>query len=274
MGAVAVVTAGMVDFDDVIDKLAVFAPRPAPSIDLGEFILFCSLQPVTLHVMDPTFWDARPRSISSPQRKALGIGRFSRAEESAFEFDYQDETAGQTVVEYFANLAARHGPTIIDDYRGHITQVSHRNLPEPRCYNVGAVITTANIRPDDLMRYTSMIPLPRKDAGSIWGTQQIGGGDTMITVEVASPQRLEWAGSAVAEWQAYLAPRQLGSVVFCDYWVFGMVTNRVIAQVAQSVKMQYPEATVVLYNFRSRRFIDTWSIPDWDQIIRNHEAGR
>jgi hypothetical protein len=221
MGMVAVVTDGVVDFDDVIDKLAVFAPRSAQSIDPGEFILFCSLQPVMLHVMDPIFWEARPRSVSNPQRKALGTGRFSRVEESAFEFNYRDETAGRTVVEYFANLAARHGPTIIDDYRGHITRVSYQNLPEPRCYNVGAIVTTVNIRPDDLMRYTSMIPLPRKDTGSIWGTQQIGGGDTMITAEIASPQRLEWAGSAVAEWQAYLAPNQLGSVVFCDYWVFG-----------------------------------------------------
>lgn len=167
---VAVVTGGVVNFEEVIDKLAVFAPQPAQSIDPGEFVLFCSLQPVTLHVMDPIFWEARPRSISSPQRNALGTGRFSRVEESAFEFDYRDETAGRTVVEYFANLAARHGPTIIDDYRGHITRVSYRNLPEPRCY----IITTVNIRPDDLMRYTSMIPLPRKVTGSIWGTQQIG----------------------------------------------------------------------------------------------------
>lgn len=262
MGMVAVVTAGVVDFDDVIDKLAVFAPRSAQSIDPGEFTLSCSLQPVTLHVMDPIFWRTRPRPILSPQRKALGISRSSRAEESAFEFDYQDETAGRTVVEYFANLASRHGPTIIDDYRGHIRRVSYRNLPEPRCYNVGAIITTVNIRPDELTRYTSMIPLRRKETGSVWGTQQIGGGDTMITVEIASPQRLEWAGDAVAEWQAYLAPSQLGSVVFCDYWVFGLVTNRVISQVAQSVRKQYPEARIVLYNFRSRRFIETWTIPD------------
>lgn len=273
MGLAAVVTVGVVDFDDIIDKLAVFAPRSAQSPDPGEFILFCSLQPVTLHVMDPTFWDARPRSISVPQRKALGTGRFSRAEESAFELAYKDETAGRTVVQYFANLAARHGPTIIDDYRGHITRVAYRDLPEPRCYNVTAIITTVDIRPDDLMQYTSMIPLPRKSTGSIWGTQNIGSEDTTITVEIASPQRLEWAGGAVAEWQAYLAPNQFGSVMFCDYWVFDRVTNRIISQIAQSVRLLHPEAAIVLYNFRSKEFIDNWVVPDWDQILRNDMTG-
>jgi hypothetical protein len=38
--------------------------------------------------------------------------------------------------------------------------------------------------------------------------------------------------------------------------------------------MHYPEATVVLYNFRSRKFIETWKVPDWDQIARDYEAGR
>jgi hypothetical protein len=67
----------------------------------------------------------------------------------------------------------------------------------------------------------------------------------------------------VGEWREYLHPSQLGSVVFCDYWVFGLVTNRIISQVAQSIKICYPEATVILYNFRSRKFIEKWKAPDW-----------